>query len=223
MRHLVGRRRLHHTSGDDLHFDVWSRSYDRSPMQILLFGRVQQAVSAALADRLGSGRLLDIGSGTGRLLERLGGGRPGLGLFGLDRSAGMLSAARRARTQLHLVRGTAEALPFPSESFDLVTTTLSFHHWSDQPQALSEVRRVLRPGGTFALADVSIDDIPRWGPARVVTRHLLANGLALDDRHRLLRGAGLDVVGIRPTFYRRWIPLTLAERPTDHGEQPGPA
>ncbi|HMK99148.1 MAG TPA: methyltransferase domain-containing protein [Acidimicrobiales bacterium] len=221
-RHLAGHRRSHHRSGDDLQFDVWSCTYDRSPMQMLLFGPVQRAVCAVLADRLDSGRLLDIGTGTGRLLERLGRGRPGLALFGLDRSAGMLAAARRSRAQLHLVRGAAEALPFPDGSFDAVTTTLSFHHWSDQPEALREVHRVLRPGGTFALADVSIDDLPPWGPARVVARHLLAHGLALDERHRLLRGAGLEVVDVRHSFHRRWIPLTVAERPSDRsGSSPG--
>jgi len=214
-RHQAGHRRSHHRSGDDLHFDVWSRTYDRSPMQILLFGPVHRALSAALADRLGSGRLLDIGTGTGRLLERLGRGRPGLALFGLDRSAGMLGAARRARARLHFVRGAAETLPFADGSFDAVTTTLSFHHWSDQPAALREVHRVLRPGGTFALADVSIDDLPPWGAARVVARLMPAQGLAVDDRHRLLRSAGLEVVDVRHTFHRRWIPLTVAERPSD--------
>jgi ubiquinone/menaquinone biosynthesis C-methylase UbiE len=212
------RHRSHRASGDDLHFDVWSRTYDRSPTQVLLFGPVQRAVAAALASRLSSGRLLDIGTGTGRLLELLGQGRPGLALFGLDRSAGMLSVARQARAQLNLVRGAAETLPFPNESFDIVTTTLSFHHWSNQPEALSEVRRVLRPGGAFALADVSIDDLPRWGLARVVAPHVLAHGLPLNERHRLLEGAGLQVVDEGRAFHGHWIPLTVAERPSDQSE-----
>ncbi|MGA3220047.1 MAG: class I SAM-dependent methyltransferase [Acidimicrobiales bacterium] len=215
MGHRLLRRRSHHPSDDDQHFDTWSRTYDRSPAQVLFFGPVHQAVPAALAGRLAAGRLLDIGTGTGRLLDRLGQGRPGLALFGLDRSAGMLSAARQARAQLNLVLGTAEALPFANESFDVVTTTLSFHHWSDQPKALSEVRRVLRPGGAFALADVSSDDLPRWGPVRAVARNMLAHGLPLEERHRLLQVAGLRVVEERRAFHRRWIPLTVAERVSD--------
>jgi len=49
-------------------------------MQVLFFGPIHQAVSAALAGRLAAGRLLDIGTGTGRRLDRLGQGRPGLAL-----------------------------------------------------------------------------------------------------------------------------------------------
>jgi ubiquinone/menaquinone biosynthesis C-methylase UbiE len=188
-------------------------------MQVVFFGPIQRAVSATLASRLASGKLLDIGTGTGRLLELLGQERPQLALFGLDRSAGMLNAARQARAQLNLVRGAAEALPFPNESFDVVTSTLSFHHWSDQPEALSEVRRVLRPGGAFALADVSIDDLPRWEPVRVVARHMVAHGLPLNERHRLLEGAGLQVVDERRAFHGRWIPLTVAERSSDQSER----
>jgi ubiquinone/menaquinone biosynthesis C-methylase UbiE len=214
MGHLV-RRRSGHARGDDVQFDVWSRTYDRSPTQLLLFGPVQRAVAAALSSRLGSGRLLDVGTGTGRLLERLGQWRPELALFGLDRSAGMLRAARQARFQLNLVRGAAEALPFPDESFDVVTTTLSFHHWTDQSEALREIGRILRRGGALALADVSIDDFPPWGPIRVLARHLLAHGLPVDERHRLLEDAGLHVVAEQYAFHGRWIPLTLAERPSD--------
>lgn len=124
----------------------------------------------------------------------------------------MLSAARRVRPGLHLIRGTAEALPFPDQSLDMVTTTLSFHHWSDQPEALDEVRRVLRPGGLFALADVSVDDLPRVPLVRLIAGRLLEGGLPLQARRRLLEAAGLRVVDEQRALYGRWIPLTIAER-----------
>jgi ubiquinone/menaquinone biosynthesis C-methylase UbiE len=206
-RHVAGR-----AADDDRHFDMWSRTYDRSPTQVLFFAPIQRAVSAALARRRSGGRVLDIGAGTGRLLDRLGRELPEVALFGLDRSAGMVGAAHRARPQLQLVRATAEGLPFPDESFDMVTTTLSFHHWSDQISAVAEVRRVLRPGGVFALADFSLDDFPRWVPVRGAARRRLAHGLPLAERHRLLEGAGLRVVEEGRALYGHWIPLTLAER-----------
>jgi ubiquinone/menaquinone biosynthesis C-methylase UbiE len=199
-------------SNDDLHFDAWSHTYDRSPAQVLFFGPIQRSVTTALRDKAGAGRVLDIGAGTGRLLDRLGSAYPGLALFGLDRSGGMLASAHRVRPHLHLVRGAAEGIPFPDESFDVVTSTVSFHHWSDQPRALAEVRRVLRPAGLFALADFSLDDLPRWGITRMVSNHLFERAVPLADRKRLLEGAGLRVVGEHRALYRHWIPLTLAER-----------
>ena len=61
--------------------------------------------------------------------------------------------------------------PHPDRCFDVVITTVSFHHWSDKSAALAEVFRVLRPGGLFALTDVSLDDLPArprslWALAR---------------------------------------------------------
>jgi ubiquinone/menaquinone biosynthesis C-methylase UbiE len=51
------------------------------------------------------------------------------------------------------VQGAAEALPFGDASFDLVVSSMSFHHWADQRVGLREVRRVLAPGGLLGLAD----------------------------------------------------------------------
>jgi len=157
---------------DDRHFDRWSARYDRSFAQPLLFAPVHRSVVAAVAPRLPrSGAVLDIGCGTGQLLDRLGSARPGTALVGLDRSAGMVGAARAKRPHLQVEAGTAEALPHPDRCFDMVVTTLSFHHWSDRRAALGEVFRVLRPAGLFALTDMSIDDLPRhpaalWARAR---------------------------------------------------------
>jgi ubiquinone/menaquinone biosynthesis C-methylase UbiE len=200
---------------DDRHFDRWSRRYDRSPAQALIFGPVQRAVAEAVSARAGSvGAVLDIGCGTGRMLERLGGRFPGAALAGIDRSAGMLSAGHRLRPELRLCRGDAQALPHPDGCFDAVVTTVSFHHWSDRAAALGEVRRVLRPGGILALADISVDDLPRLPPrtgARVAAR--MTGMLPLRERRRLVEVAGLRVVDERPALLGRWIRVTVAQRP----------
>jgi ubiquinone/menaquinone biosynthesis C-methylase UbiE len=200
---------------DDRHFDRWAARYDRSLAQSLLFGPVQRTVAAVLAARLPvSAALLDVGCGTGRLLDRLGSVQPGWSLFGVDRSTGMASAARRLRPSLRIVQGSAEALPYESRSFDAVVTTLSFHHWSDKPSALAEVFRVLRPGGLLALTDASVDDLP-GRPRRLwaLARRNMDDMPALRDRDLLLDGAGLRVLEVRQALHGRWVTLTLAERP----------
>ena len=101
-------------------------------------------------------RILDVGCGTGRLLARAAAVFPGAGLAGVDPAAGMVAeaaASLSADVDARFVRGAAERLPFADGSFDLVLSSMSFHHWADQRTALGEVRRVLRPGGIVALAD----------------------------------------------------------------------
>lgn len=181
-----------------------------------MFGPVQRSVVAALVPRLPpSPTVLDIGCGTGRLLERIGKAAHTSQLVGLDRSAGMVEEAQRLRPHLRLELSTAEALPHPDGCFDAVVTTVSFHHWADKGAAVSEVFRVLRPRGLFALTDMSIDDLPRW-PRRLwaLPRQGLGDMPPLRERHRLLESAGLRVVEVVPTLHRRWITLTLAERPS---------
>ena len=126
----------------------------------------------------------------------------------------MAEAARRLRSELSIERGTAEALPHPSGSIDAVITTISFHHWSDKAAALAEVFRILRLGGLFALTDLSVDDLPSW-PRWLWTSatRRMDDMPTLDQRHRLIEGAGLRVLDVYPTFHRRWINLTLVDRP----------
>ena len=76
-----------------------------------------------------------------------------------DLSAQMLDVVAAAAkdkqlTNIDTCQGYAEALPFADESFEVVISRYSAHHWHDVPQALREVKRVLKPGGTVIIMDV---------------------------------------------------------------------
>lgn len=105
-----------------------------------------------------SAAVLDIGTGPGVLLRELGRRRPDLALTGVDLSADMIEIAARNVRPLgdRTTVRTADAaeLPFPDESFDLVVSSLSLHHWADVPAAARELARVLRPGGRLRVYDV---------------------------------------------------------------------
>jgi ArsR family transcriptional regulator len=119
------------------------------------------AVETALLDLLppgGIGRVLDIGTGTGRLLEVLA-PRVTAGL-GVDASRAMLALARSrlARPGLtHCAVRLADMyrLPLPDAGFDLVVLQMVLHYAEDPAGALAEAARVLRPGGRLVVADLA--------------------------------------------------------------------
>jgi ubiquinone/menaquinone biosynthesis C-methylase UbiE len=118
---------------------------------------VTRAADLALAYCSSPDRVLDVGCGTGLLLRELASRLPGAtALTGIDAAAGMIeqARARAVDARLSFVQGTAERLPFPERAFDLVVSTTSFDHWTDQPAGLVECHRVLVPGGLFVLADM---------------------------------------------------------------------
>ena len=102
-------------------------------------------------------RILDVGCGTGYLLGRLAAHVPQAGaLAGIDAAPAMIRAATDAATddRLRFLVGTAERLPWPAATFDLVVSTTSFDHWADQRAGLAQCAQVLAPGGCLVLADV---------------------------------------------------------------------
>jgi ubiquinone/menaquinone biosynthesis C-methylase UbiE len=125
-----------------------------------MFGPVHDAALDACEAAGGAPRdLLDVGCGTGRLLERASLRWPGARLTGVDLSRPMLDQARAkyggdSRFAFH--QGDSASLPVESASFDAAFSTVSFHHWRDQAGGLREAARVLRPGGVFLLADMNV-------------------------------------------------------------------
>jgi len=133
-------------------FDLLAQVYDR-------FRRVP-APDPYLDLLGGNARLLDLGGGTGQVASAL---VPfGVRAVVLDRSRGMLSAAQKKRGLL-LVRGSAESLPFPDESFDLVVVVDALHHFKDQERALREAARTVRRGGAVLIEEPDIRHLlVRW-------------------------------------------------------------
>ncbi len=91
------------------------------------------------------GRVLDLGCGTGRLTRELAERGP---VVGMDAAAAMLERARELRPT-DLVRGDAFLLPFAAASFDRVTALRLVFHFERLDRLLSEMRRVVAPGGTL--------------------------------------------------------------------------
>ncbi len=151
---------------------------------------VEHALVAALPETVG--RLLDIGTGTGALLERLA---PRVNsALGVDASRTMLALARTrlAKPGLgHCAVRLADMyrLPLPDAGFDLVVLQMVLHYAEDPAGVIAEAARVLRPGGQVVIVDLAAHT-DRASLARLAHRW---PGFTDDEVRTLLRQAGLTV------------------------------
>lgn len=99
------------------------------------------------------GRVLDLATGTGDFAVALA--RPGRTVVGADFCLDMLAGARRKDPGARLSAGDAMALPFPDGTFDAVTIAFGVRNFADLPAGLSEMRRILRPGGLAVILEFS--------------------------------------------------------------------
>ncbi len=108
---------------------------------------------------------LDVACGTGVLARSLWDRvRPTGSVTAVDLSASMLEVARTVSPGVDFRQGDADALDFPDESFDIVGSQFGLMFFPDPQRALSEMWRVLRPGGRLAVSVWgSIDQAPAYG------------------------------------------------------------
>ena len=112
-----------------------------------------RALHARLLDALRNtkGHLLDAGCGTGGFLAHLKTHRPDLQATGIE-WAEQAAFRARAKSQTPIVRGSLNALPFAADSFDVaVSADVLCHGAVDPPQALDELKYVLKPGGLLVV------------------------------------------------------------------------
>jgi demethylmenaquinone methyltransferase/2-methoxy-6-polyprenyl-1,4-benzoquinol methylase len=137
-------------------------------------------------------RLLDIGGGTGRVAETLSSQAQ---VLVCDPSPGMLREARGKG--LRACAGLAERLPFADGAFDRLLVVDAFHHFYDQPRAVAELLRVLRPDGRLVMEeqDIRLRGI-KW--VALAERLLLMRSrfFSLPDMLSLFRERGAAVLAV---------------------------
>jgi ArsR family transcriptional regulator len=150
---------------------------------------VEAAIARALGDRA-IGRLVDIGTGTGRMLELFGPGAERA--LGIDRSPEMLRLARaklaEAGLDAELRQGDMYALPLGAESADTVIIHQVLHYAQNPAAAVAEAARLLSPGGRLVIVDFAPHEREEL---RSADAHLRL-GFADEAMLKHLEEAGLD-------------------------------
>ena len=160
--------------------------------------------------------VLDVATGTAGVAIALAAATEAR-ITGVDISEAMLERGReRVRTadlseRIHLEPARAEALPFPSESFDAVSFTYLLRYVADPAATIGELARVLRPGGHMASLDFYVPQnavwrAPWWAYTRMLlpAAGLLLGGKAWWDVGRFL-GPNIEA------HYKRWPPAKIVE------------
>ncbi len=160
--------------------------------------------------------ILDIGCGGGRTIAKLAASSTQSKVFGVDHSEA--SVATSSNTNAELVAagrvdirlGSVSRLPFPDDTFDLVTAVETHFWWPDLPGDTREVFRVTKPAGTLILI-AEVYKGAKTAVSKLLERRVDRTGLLMlsPDEHRgLLANAGYSDVQVFEERTRGWICAT---------------
>lgn len=169
--------------------------------------QLELALIGELCGPIEGRQALDVGCGDGALTVQLS--QAGAEATGLDSDLRMLAAARRrlgpTSANARFLQGDALSLPFPDRSFDVVVAVALLCLVPDPGKAVSEMARVLRPGGRLVLGDLGRDSL--WAAGRRIRGWLgsptwrSARFWRAAELRRLIEGAGLEVREVRGAIF----------------------
>src|SRR5437868_8932076 len=159
--------------------------------------------------------ILDIGCGGGRTIHKLAAMASAGKVYGVDYSDDSVAAARRANAhridigRVEIQQASVSQLPFPNETFDLVTAIETHLFWPDLLSDFREIFRALKPGGAVLI----VAEIYRGGKhlegvrKTIFEKHLAANmNLLTPGEHRaFFTNVGFSDVQIFEKFDKGWI------------------
>ena len=128
-----------------------------------LLNDIHESVTKEICGEVSRGKILDMGTGPGRLPVKIALKNPDLEVYGVDLSDAMIKIAEQnaikagVSQRLEFKVGSVYSLPYENDFFDMVVSTLSFHHWNEPIIGLNEIHRVLKPGRECWIYDIQRD------------------------------------------------------------------
>ncbi|MBI1826869.1 MAG: class I SAM-dependent methyltransferase [Planctomycetes bacterium] len=180
-------RKVEHESLRFMNFGL--ALYDHESLNLQATDELERT-SIQLYDRVVSAcnltgtRVLEVSCGRGGGADYLVRYKKLAQVSGLDRTPNAVAFCRKVypADNLHFTCGDAMSLPFPDDTFDAVVNVEASHCYPDMPKFLSEVRRVLKPGGRFLYADFRRDKLQEaWH------QQLQASGLKIEVEEDITR------------------------------------
>lgn len=148
-------------------------------------------------------KILEVSFGNGYLMSQYASEK--YEVFGIDYNEKMVRIARGKMhskgSEIHLLKGNVEEMPFPDNSFDTVINTMALSGYPDGNKAIGEMRRVLKPGGRLLLVDFDYPEdrnvfgyafVKFWEKAGDIIKDIeeLLTKNDLDYKHRTIGGFG---------------------------------
>ncbi|TVL77135.1 methyltransferase type 11 [Brachyspira hyodysenteriae] len=195
------------------HFNKQASIYDeKDTIYYSKYGKISCNYVSEYLKNIDYNKLLDIGCGTGYLINMLKKYKATAEFYGLDLSEEMINISKSKNIKdAEFILGSANKLPFNDNTFDIVTCIQSFHHYPYPDEAMKEVYRVLIKGGIYILSDTGMGGIAAWidnnilfkimksGDCRTenkegISKRMLKNGFDVIDKKQI-KGFIYSVVG----------------------------
>jgi SAM-dependent methyltransferase len=165
-------------------------------------------------------QILDVGCGGGRTIEKLASIAAGGVVYGIDYAEGSIAVSRKHNADLIkagrvvIQKASVSRLPFPNDTFDLVTAIETQYYWPDLKGDMREILRVLRPEGKLLIIAEMYKggkyDRLKW-PLMWLLR---SSHLSVSDQRKLFASAGYVAVEIFEENNKGWI-CGMARKPTN--------
>ena len=183
------------------HFDGQAAEYDqRDTYYYSQNGKISCRDIAEQIRDVSYETLLDVGCGTGFLIDLLV-KRRAAKYCGVDLSDEMIRVAKgKAIPGAEFTVGSADKLPYPDGSFDIVTCSQSFHHYPYPEKAMREAKRVLKPGGLYILSDTGIGGVGAWIDNHILFKLATSGDCHTTDRKgiaKMMADAGFTIANSR--------------------------
>ena len=157
--------------------------------------------------------VLDVGCGGGRTIQKLSELASSGKVYGIDHSPLAVTTATKLNRntaqagRVKIFEGSVSDLPFPDNTFNVVTAIETHFWWPDLPRGVREVLRVLVPGGRLAL----IAEVYKGSDSKtsqLTEKHSARTGLkmlSINEHRELLEGAGFKDISIATDSAKGWI------------------